>query len=237
MKGKMNKKYHVKGLVKKVGKDAGFIQEAIISSEVVDRTDEVIKQQGIDLENFKKNPVLLWAHNASFSESRPPIGKVVRTWIENKSLKFSAQFDLEDDFAKMIYNKYKKGFLNAFSIGFQPQEKDGNVYTKVEALEFSAVPVPANPEALVELRGMTLEPKTWDQMFKKDKQIKKKVKKIKKKEVKKVVKKKAKKLNKPKKVVKTEEVTVDFLQDNMRILYTVLGVALKKIKEQKRGGE
>lgn len=172
-----NKNPHfIKGLVKKAGDEEGILQQAVASSNVVDRKGEVVDQDGIDLKNFKKNPVLLWSHNASLSENRPPIGKVLKTWFEGarkKKLMFSVQFDMEDDFARLIYNKYKKGYLKAFSIGFIPIEREDETYIKSELLEISAVPVPANPEALVHLKDIKNDkmlPATWKDFFEKEKE-------------------------------------------------------------------
>ena len=67
----------------------------------------------------------------------------------------------------MIRRMYLTGFLNAVSIGFDPMEwedieekdegksaiiafNDGTRFTKWDLLEFSAVPVPANPQALID---------------------------------------------------------------------------------------
>jgi hypothetical protein len=58
--------------------------------------------------------------------------------------------------AEEIFQLYKEGFMRAFSVGFIPKEwTDGDgekvprrTYTKWELLEYSAVPVPANPDAL-----------------------------------------------------------------------------------------
>jgi len=63
------------------------------------------------------------------------------------------------EFANEIFELYKDGFMNAFSVGFipvdsEPMEKDSDSvwgakrFLKWELLEYSAVPVPANPEAL-----------------------------------------------------------------------------------------
>lgn len=152
---------HTKGLVHKVKEDEeGVLEAAIATAEVLDRMGEVVKIDGLSLKNFKDNPILLWAHNAGFTESRPPIGKVTKLWVEGvkkKKLMFAIKFDMNDDFAAMIWNKFKGGFLNAFSIGFQPLERIDNTYTKSELLEISAVPVPANPEALAVLRSAGME--------------------------------------------------------------------------------
>lgn len=164
-----NQRYHLKGLVKKISEsEEGVIESAIASSEVIDRMGEVVKIDGIDLTNFKKNPILLWAHNAGLTESRPPIGKVTKTWVEGvkkKRLMFSIKFDMNDDFAAMVWQKFKDGFLNAFSIGFIPLEMEGDSFVKSELLEISAVPVPANPEALAILRSAKMDPVDWKGFF------------------------------------------------------------------------
>jgi hypothetical protein len=60
----------------------------------------------------------------------------------------------------MIFNKYANGFLTSFSVGFRPVEytkrepdnwMSGKEFTKQELLEVSAVAVPANPNANVNL--------------------------------------------------------------------------------------
>ncbi len=170
--------YHVKGIVERSPKDEemdGVLSASVASTEVVDRMGEVIKQDGWELKNFQKNPVLLWAHNAGLTAAQPPIGKVTKVWLDGvrkKRLMFSAKFDLQDSFAADIYRKFKEGFLNAFSVGFQPLERDDNTYTRSELLEISAVPVPANPEALNILRSM--EPVDWEELYplKADKEVK-----------------------------------------------------------------
>ena len=52
--------------VKKLGERK---YEFIASTSDIDRDDEVIEVTGWDLKNFKKNPVIMWAHNYS----NPPI--------------------------------------------------------------------------------------------------------------------------------------------------------------------
>lgn len=138
------------------------------STETVDRYGDIIKADGWNLKNYKRNPVFLWAHRYEM----PPIGKAVKVWIEEDKLKFKIEFP--DDSVKYpsnmpsaetVYQLYKGGFLKATSVGFDPKEwenieekkdKDdevgnvtGRMYLKQELLELSAVPVPANPDALM----------------------------------------------------------------------------------------
>ena len=138
------------------------------STEDEDRMHDVIKASGWKLGPFKKNPVFMWGHDYS----QPPIGRALKVWIdkETKRLMFNVEFaDAETyEFADTIYKLYKGGFLHATSVGFIPlnwEGKDednpnpkyeGNVFTKQELLELSAVPVPANPNALVTARDSGL---------------------------------------------------------------------------------
>lgn len=133
---------------------------AIISTSAVDRDKEVVVARGIDFEQYLKNPVVLWAHNSWDT----PIGKAM--WLKRTGKKIIAKIKFADtDKAEEVYQLYKGGFLSAFSIGFiptkrkQPEPDDIKknpdwadarmIIEKSELLEFSAVPVPANPEALV----------------------------------------------------------------------------------------
>lgn len=171
----MNKKRFVKAYVREVDAEKGKLIGAVGSTDAVDRYGEIIDQASWDLKNFKKNPVMLWAHNLSFGEDRPPIGKLTKIKIEDGKLLFDAQFDMEDPFAADIFRKYKEGFLNAFSVGFIPhtiqrydeagQPLDSIVLHDNELLEMSAVPVPANPEALQSLRSRSFAVRDWTKML------------------------------------------------------------------------
>ena len=71
-------------------------------------------------------------------------------------------------FADTVFDLFRSGYLNATSAGWQPLEwtfsKDRNRvggidFLKVDALEFSAVPVPALPTALVTARSAGINTK------------------------------------------------------------------------------
>ena len=125
---------------------------AYVSTDARDRMDESVSPDGVDLSRYRKNPVVLWAHDYS----TPPIGKSV--WIKKDGNGLISKMQFADTpFAQEIFSLYKGGFMKAFSIGFIPKETeqgDGEkkprwTYKKSELLEYSAVPVPANPEALM----------------------------------------------------------------------------------------
>jgi len=224
--------FHTTALVIKKGtepKEKGIVGPIVGSSSVIDRMGDSIDQNGWDIKNYKKNPVILWGHNVK--EEKPPIGKAVKVWVDGAGKKaklmFNVKFDLRDTFAAEVYRKIEEGFINTVSVGFAPKEAKaideaepfgGKRYLKQELLELSFVPVPANPEAIVALRGMGVEPKEIEELYPqketKEKKVKKvvksKVKKIKKKveevEEKKVEKKVAKKKKVVKKVKEEKEI-------------------------------
>lgn len=163
---------HTKATIEKANvSEAGVIDAIVGSSSVLDRMGDIIEQDGWDLKSFLQNPVILWGHNVY--EERPPIGKALKVWVQDKGSKkaklmFKVQFDLQDSFAAEIFRKIKDGFLSTVSVGFIPhewQELDpdnwfgGLKYTKQELLELSVVPVPANPEALIQLNSFATSDK------------------------------------------------------------------------------
>lgn len=134
-----------------------------ISAEVVDRDGDILRAAGIDLTNYEKNKVFLGFHNSRDF----PLGKTEKVWVEPKKVKAIVYFPTLDELssnpayasekARLVdftYYAYKTGMLNAVSVGFIPIEwtetKDGYDITKWELLEFSAVAVPANQDAIAE---------------------------------------------------------------------------------------
>jgi hypothetical protein len=158
-----------KGILNK--KDVSIITEDLgdrsvqftISKEVVDRDGDILRASGCDFTNYMKNPVFLSFHNSR----EFPLGKVTKFWIEGNSVKAIVYFPTLEELssnpeqasekAKLVdftYHCYKTGMLNAVSVGFIPIEwietENGYDILKWELLEFSAVAVPANQDAIAE---------------------------------------------------------------------------------------
>ena len=138
----------------------------VASSSNIDRYGDVINQKGWDLNNYKKNPVVLLNHDSN----QLPIGKG-NVYVRDNKLTIDVQFDNEDARAKEVKRKAEKGYMNAVSVGFRPIEsmaradlakdhphygKRGMYYTKQELLEVSIVTIPANGEATM-LKNMKME--------------------------------------------------------------------------------
>ena len=152
------------------GHDSRLIQFKI-TDETVDRMSDVLKIDGWMTENFEANPVVLFGH----SHYDPPVGKAVTLDVQKrkKQILSVTEFTPKDLYPMgyMMYQMYLKGFMNAVSVGFQPLEyafvssetdaerarKAGIDFLKHDLLEYSAVPVPANPKALVEAKGLGID--------------------------------------------------------------------------------
>lgn len=134
-----------------------------ISKTVEDRDGDVIHADGVDFTNYMKNPVFCSFHNTR----EFPLGKVTKFWVEGDEVKADVYFPTLEELstnpeqasekAKLVdfcYHCYKTGMLNAVSVGFIPLEwtetQTGYDITKWELLEFSAVAVPANQDAIAE---------------------------------------------------------------------------------------
>lgn len=136
--------------------DMSFL--AVASDESEDRDSDVIRQLGWKLANYKKNPIVAWAHDYRAM----PVGVSKKTWVDKDNLRlmFKPKFDSADDKSMEVFNKYKNGFLKTFSVGFAPikyKVRDENLgwwggleHEEQELLEISCVPVPANPNASVQ---------------------------------------------------------------------------------------
>lgn len=134
----------------------------VASTEDRDRDGDIIVQKSWKLKDFKKNPVILWAHNPS----RPPIGKAVDMEVKDGKLLIKIQFVPKevDPFAEQVFQLYRQGFMKTFSVGFIPYKREPlteedkksrpdmtwGSRLHAELLELSAVPVPSNPQALAQ---------------------------------------------------------------------------------------
>lgn len=107
-----------------------------------------IDLDGIDLERFKKNPVMLWGHDRD-----KIIGRWTNIRIENGSLLADADFDTDDTVGKEVARKVGKGYLKGCSVGIyikEMMEKDGiSIAAKSELLEASVVSVPSDSDAVM----------------------------------------------------------------------------------------
>lgn len=165
---------NVRRAIVRAGKtDATFVTRVVASTAVVDRAGDVVDQSW-ELDNFRANPVILWAHNPSI----PPVGRATSVEVEgagssSAALVASIEWDVgeHNPLGTTIGNQFARGVLSAVSVGFKPGAltsraaldegdprygKTGNVLLNNELYEVSGVTIPANPEALA-LRTLQAE--------------------------------------------------------------------------------
>jgi HK97 family phage prohead protease len=121
--------------------------------------NEVVEQSW-DLDNYKANPVVLWGHDPSNPDN--VLGKAIEIVTEKegdrKITTAKVQFAEEGTSrgVDVVWSLIKQGILKTVSVGFIPHTfKDGDADSGIqqiladnELLEFSIVPIPANPNAV-----------------------------------------------------------------------------------------
>lgn len=129
----------------------------IASTPGVKRDGLDLRASGWRLDTYRSNPVFQWCHDRAM----PPIGRVETT--AGDTLRALVAFDQEDPFARQVESKYRRGFLHAVSVSWDFTDGSGQRIDpwrmSVEDLrdrayydmtELSGVPIPADPDALIQ---------------------------------------------------------------------------------------
>ena len=106
-----------------------------------------IRLEGMNLDRFLSNPVMLYQHD-KFSV----IGRWENVHIEDGRLLADAKFDSEDELARQVEGKVERGFLKGCSVGILINDMTliGDVYeaTATELMEASIVSIPSDAGAI-----------------------------------------------------------------------------------------
>lgn len=139
--------------------EKNYTIDFIFSTPDTDRHGEEIDQKGWKLDEFMKNPVVLFAHD----QWQPAVGQVIKIGFVDGNLEGTVKFAAEENpFAKILFDLYKNGFMRAVSVGFANTEYKYNEETERLVLlenilyELSLVNVPANARALAKQKGIDL---------------------------------------------------------------------------------
>lgn len=103
-------------------------KRVVVISEQVNRYGFRALVDGIELSHYEANPIMLWMHIRAFGSNQKsvlPIGNVIELRVEEmegvgKVITGQPMFDLTDDFAKSIYNKFENGTIRMASAGLIP---------------------------------------------------------------------------------------------------------------------
>ena len=114
---------------------------------------------GLSTDNYGRNPVVMWAHDAvgRTASGGLPIGRT-QSISHTPDGRIVADFEFlsDDPFARRVKNAWDKGFLQAASISWipletAPAEGGGRRDVRSDLLEWSIVSVPADPDASVQM--------------------------------------------------------------------------------------
>lgn len=117
-----------------------------------------LRNDGWRLDNYGRNPVVLWMHNPY----QPPIGHGRAERSDGLLVLDEVEFDAEDELARKVESKLRRGFLNAVSVGWDFVKEDGSPVldwwrlsaeqmrdeTYYDLCEVSVVTVPGDPGAI-----------------------------------------------------------------------------------------
>lgn len=134
-------------------------KEVVISTSGLNSYGCRVLTSGGDLRQYERNPVLLFMHNRAFDRENLPIGRMENLRIEGDRLIGTPVFDLNDEFAKKVADKWENGFLRMVSAGIEILETSSDVsvmlpgqtrptITKWKLIEVSVVDIGSNDEAL-----------------------------------------------------------------------------------------
>ncbi len=150
--------------------DDGMYADFVASVPEVDREDEIIFPQDYNVEEWKANPVWLWAHDKSslpIGAGYRPNGTPACDQSEER-LVLGCRFSQANPQGTMTYALYKEGTLKMVSVGFIATKSEtipgtqfghNGPVTRIlnpELVECSCVPVGMNRAA------MLLSIKSWD---------------------------------------------------------------------------
>ena len=127
----------------------------LITNDTLDRANDSVDPDGLDIRRFLENPRVLKIHD----DKQWPIGRFVKLERVGNGWRGTVEFCPADypvvgPDAEFCRRALRDGFINAVSIGFRPlnytiNEAGGMTITESELLEFSIVPIPCNPDCLL----------------------------------------------------------------------------------------
>lgn len=153
------------------GEDRSLVVK--ISTNTEDRSKDIMQPTGVMLDNYMKNPVVAAFHRYD----QPAIGTASDIQVDETGISAKVTFAKQGVYglADTLFELYKAGIQRGWSIGFIPEEwkeKQGGGYefTKWQLLEFSAVVVPDNPDALTMAKNKGIDMKLIEEEMEKMKE-------------------------------------------------------------------
>lgn len=119
-----------------------------------------ILTEGADLQQFIKNPVMLFNHSRDNEHYTGPVGRWNNIEIDGDTITAESDFDMNDAKATALADKVENGFLRAASFGIKILETSDDAalmlpgqllptVTKWKAVEASVCDIPSNDDSLI----------------------------------------------------------------------------------------
>lgn len=140
------------GVFKATESSKGLLIEGWANKAVVDRGGDIIPKSAWQLDNFKKNAIILWNHDKA-----KPIGKAQIIEAKDEGLYVKARISMSaDPEISRIRDLIKEGVLNSFSVGFDlidstQTDKGVTEIKAAELFEISVVSLPMNQDSLFQI--------------------------------------------------------------------------------------
>jgi HK97 family phage prohead protease/HK97 family phage major capsid protein len=120
-----------------------------------DRSGDIVTAEAWakGVENFRKNPVMLYQHKHD-----QPIGRFDKITVDKKGIYVEGSVSEAAEKTHGIHTLIKDGALKSFSVGFRVKDAKFNrtdesmIITDVELLEISVVSVPCNQDSLFSIK-------------------------------------------------------------------------------------
>jgi HK97 family phage prohead protease len=127
--------------------DGSVYLEGWANKSIVDRGKDLIGKKAWNVENYKKNSIMLFNHDHT-----KPIGKMLSVEPRDEGLYIKGRIsNSKDPEISRIRDLVKEGILNSLSVGIMvndEEQKDGvNMIKSVELHEVSVVAVPMNQDS------------------------------------------------------------------------------------------
>ena len=132
--------------------------EGFANKAVIDRGNDLIDPKAWKLDNYKKNPILLFAH-----DPQKPIGRAIEVKATEDGLVIKARLSRsKDPSVSLVRDLIKEGILNSFSVGFDAKRSEksadgANVIKDAELMEVSVVSIPMNQDSTFSVTAKDLQ--------------------------------------------------------------------------------
>lgn len=135
-----------------------IVIEGLANAATVDRANELISPKAWEMDNFKKNPIVLFNHGHDPQFGYMPVGYAMDVRATDEGLYTKIKLSNSNtEKIRAVRDLVEEGVLKTFSVGFEPLDGvksdrgDHKVITKAQLIEISIVPIPMNQDSTFSL--------------------------------------------------------------------------------------